>query len=163
MRTEIICGFPGVGKSYAVRKMRDVGVRVRDSDSSLYDKRFFPGNYIRDIINNIGKYRYIFISSHKPVRDELKNQGVKFTVVIPSINSKTEYLNRYKDRGNDFNFISNLDKNFKSWVLDCSNEDDVVTLNPGEYLLDYLIRDNKGLIYLDCFSKLDKYCRLVHV
>lgn len=48
--TIVIAGFPGVGKSYAMRIDDGYnGIYVRDSDSSKFPKDGFPQNYVEHI------------------------------------------------------------------------------------------------------------------
>ena len=101
--TQIISGFPGVGKSNFFKKS---DLKVLDSDDSLFDKRDFPDNYINHIKNFIGKVDYILISSHDVVRRALEEHNIEYVLVYPSIELKEEYLERYKNRGNEDSFIA---------------------------------------------------------
>ena len=50
--TMLYAGFPAVGKSYFYNNS---DLTVLDSDSSKFDKAFFPQNYIEHIKANLGK------------------------------------------------------------------------------------------------------------
>ena len=76
----------------------------------------FPNNYIEHIKENIGKYKYIFVSSHKEVRDALLDNCLFFYLVYPDDRRKEEFIQRYKDRGNDESFIQLVDKNWDNWL-----------------------------------------------
>lgn len=125
MRTKIISGFPGVGKTYYHNKHKDTTL---DSDSSNFSwikdengnntkvrNPEFPQNYINHIKENIGKYEYIFVSSHKEVRDALLDNCLFFYLVYPDSTRKDEFFQRYKNRGNDENFIKLVSDNWDSW------------------------------------------------
>jgi hypothetical protein len=124
MRTKIVSAFPGVGKTTYHKKNPDTTL---DSDSSgfswIIDEHgnktrnpYFPQNYINHIKENIGKYKYIFVSSHKEVRDALLDNCLYFYLVYPDDNRKEEFIQRYRDRGNDENFIKLVDSNWDDWM-----------------------------------------------
>lgn len=53
----------------------------------------------------------MFVSSHKVVRQALKDNNIFYYLVYPCRCIKDEYLQRYKERGNDPSFIEFIDKN----------------------------------------------------
>lgn len=81
----------------------------------------FPQNYINHIRENIGKYEFILVSSHKEVREALINNCIFFYLVYPSIRCKDEYLKRYLNRGSPIQFIELLKSNWDNWINDCSS------------------------------------------
>jgi hypothetical protein len=124
MRTKIISAFPGVGKTTYHKNNPDTTL---DSDSSGFSwvidghgnktrNPSFPQNYINHIKENIGKYKYIFVSSHKEVRDALLDNCIFFYLVYPVNSRKDEFIQRYKDRGNDENFIKLIKTNWENWM-----------------------------------------------
>jgi hypothetical protein len=124
MRTKIVSAFPGVGKTTYHKNNPDTTL---DSDSSgfswefdkygnKYRSPYFPQNYINHIKENIGKYKYIFVSSHKEVRDALLDNCLYFYLVYPEHDRKEEFIQRYRDRGNDENFIKLVDSNWDEWM-----------------------------------------------
>lgn len=124
MRTKIVSAFPGVGKTTYHKKHSETTL---DSDSSSFSwiindngekvrNPEFPQNYIEHIKQNIGKYKYIFVSSHKEVRDALLDNCLYFYLVYPEGNRKEEFIQRYRDRGNDENFIKLVDSNWDDWM-----------------------------------------------
>lgn len=129
MRTKIIAGFPGCGKSTAAIKLGTS--KVIDLESSdyhwIYDndgnKKLnpkWPENYVIEIIRliNNNKTKYICISTHSSVLVLLTVLNIKFKIVMPY--SKEIYMNRYKLRGSSEEFISNMDKNWDSYIHDLS-------------------------------------------
>ena len=137
-KKQIICGFPGIGKSYLAKKLN-----LNDSDSSKFDKKEFPKNYVDYIERQEG---VILSSSHKEVRDELKKRGLEFTVFIPSLDCKNEYLSRYKKRGSNKDFINLLNASWSDWIIDCMSEKNIKILKPKEYLEDVLKLTNLSKI-----------------
>jgi hypothetical protein len=127
--TEIICGFPGVGKSYAMKLDDPYNCFfMKDSDSSTFDKSDFPRNYIESIKKEIGDaedtYTRVIIlaSSHKVVREELVKEGIHFTLVYPNIKLRGEYIQRYTNRNSPEAFLKLLFDNWNAWITECKEQ-----------------------------------------
>lgn len=119
MNTVIVSAFPGCGKSHFYETTNRV---VKDSDSSNFSKDEFPQNYIKDIKSNLGKYDIILVSSHKEVRDAMREAGLSYILVYPKSTIKGEYLKRYEERGSSSEFVNLLDKNWDNWMEDLRND-----------------------------------------
>lgn len=136
MTSKIISAFPGTGKTYYCKNNDSL-----DSDSSKYSKSpDFPNNYIQHIKDNLGKVDIIFVSSHKVVRDALVDSGLVFALVYPLKGNKAEYLKRFKDRGNDENFINMIDENWDNFLDELANQTECIryTLLGGQYISDIM-------------------------
>jgi len=133
MKTYIISGFPGTGKTEFVRNSNKL---VLDSDSSKFDKKNFPENYIKYIKSNIGLVDIICVSSHKDVREKLVESGIYFFLVYPEKSLKQEYLERYKKRGDSDSFITLLSDNWDKWLTELENQTECfhIVLKTNEYL-----------------------------
>jgi hypothetical protein len=59
-------------------------------------------------------------------------------LVYPNRDIKDEYIQRYKDRGNNDAFVDLLDKNWDNWMDEMDNQEGCykVKLNSGQYLTD---------------------------
>ena len=151
----IICGFPGVGKTEAVRRLG--GERVHDSDSSKYEK--FEGwekGYCIDLINmaTCGKYDYVFCSTHPKVLESLNElfndipmlADDRFYIAIPAKDVKCEdWMKRFYTRDNSH--IKNL-QDFYTFLT--SNWDMLINQDMMKY--------NKALqLYLDSDQYLYNY------
>ena len=123
-RTRIVSAFPGCGKSYYYNHHKETTL---DSDSSLFSwtisengvkerNKDFPENYISHIKENIGKYDYILVSSHEEVRQALYDECIFFYLVYPDVSDKGMYIERYKTRGSDDNFIKLINDNWEEWI-----------------------------------------------
>ena len=143
MKTRVIAGFPGVGKSYAM-KLDDGynGFFIRDSDSSKFPKDGFPDNYMEHIIQMITVQNptVLLVSSHKIVREELVKAGIHFTLVYPNMKLRGEYIQRYTNRGSSEAFLKLLFDNWHQWVGECMNQPhcDKIELQAGKYLIDII-------------------------
>ena len=136
--TILISAFPGVGKSYLFKNLKDY--KILDSDSSTFDKDLFPGNYIDHVKQNIGVVDIIMISTHDVVRQQLEENGLFFVLVYPDISLKDEYIGRYNERGNDDNFIKILGENWENWITDIEKQKGClkIKLQSGEFLGDFI-------------------------
>ena len=133
--TILISGFPGTGKTYF---FNNTDLDVLDSDSSTFDKKDFPANYIKHIKENMGKVDIILISSHEDVRYELEQSKLGYNLVYPDKELKDEYIQRYKERGNEDAFVKLLEDNWDEWQKWMNWERGCrhIVLKSGEYLTD---------------------------
>lgn len=132
---QIIAGFPGVGKSYLFDRAQRL--RVLDSDSSKFSKDDFPHNYI-DHIKSVDGVDVLLISSHKAVRDALRAEQIRYTLVYPHKSLKNEYIERYRMRGSSEDFIKLIANNWDAWIDELEKEvwPDNVVLGKDEHLTD---------------------------
>lgn len=153
----MICGFPGTGKSYMFDKQEEIGLKILDSDSSLFSWEYdesgnktdirnkeFPDNYIKHIkeVCKRGSTDIIFVSSHKAVRQALHHNMFCPLVVYPDISLKDEYIKKYSDRGNDNSFIKMMDNNWDEFIKEIEeNESNKFKLKSGEYMTDIPLMD----------------------
>ena len=159
-RTKIISAYPCCGKSYITLYKKDIfgeesdNIQILDSDSSKFSwiikdgKKYrnpnFATDYIKYIKSNIGKVDYIFVSSHKEVREALRKNNIKFTIVIPNKNCLNEWIVRMYNREDDDVFINKQIENWDKWLTEIDNErgtySRIIKLNTHEYLSDVLIK-----------------------
>jgi hypothetical protein len=138
--SRVISAFPGTGKT--IYFQRSKFKKVLDSDSSKFDKQYFPENYIEHIkesLNDLSIYK-IFVSSHKTVREALVKHNIAFTLIYPERELKEEYIKRYENRGNTPEFVALVDKNWDSWLDELDNQEgcDKIKLKAGEFIGDVL-------------------------
>ena len=135
MKTFIISGFPGVGKSWLKNKYKE---GISDSDSSQFPKDDFPQNYIKHIKSLIGDKSIILTSTHKEVLDGLESENIDYILVYPQKELKEEYLERYKERGSPEGFIKLLDSKWDEFMSDLENTypKKRIILKEGQYLKD---------------------------
>ncbi len=113
----------------------------------------FPANYIAHIKEAMEKneYDYIFVSSHKEVRDALIKAGIKFILVIPDETLLDEYIGRCYRREltgtNGFPIQLLIDK-WQEWLDEIHDDNALkdtttfIVLCSGEHLSD-AIRDKE--------------------
>lgn len=145
--TKVISAFPASGKSYLFNECKNSNLVVLDSDSSKFSwlekgvrHPDFPNNYINHIKENIGKADIIFASSHDVVRSALNKHKISYTLIYPQESLKDEYLKRYKDRGNDEEFISMINSNWYNFIEEMKKETfpTKIELSKGQFINDVL-------------------------
>ena len=136
--TIVISAFPGTGKTYLKEQRTDL--IIWDSDSSNFSKSpEFPQNYIDYIKLGIKLEKdIILVSSHKVVRDALVQAGIKFITVVPPIEAKEEYSQRYRERGSAESFIDLISNNWSDWLNEIYAKPGTYLLFAGEYLSDII-------------------------
>ena len=133
---KVISGFPGIGKSTLVRAKPTWN--ISDSDSSTFDKSEFPQNYIQHIQQSLGTRDWIMVSSHQEVRDAMCEAGIPFLLVYPERGLKSEYMQRYRDRGSPQQFLDLMNNKWDDFITGCLNQVgcEHYVLQSGQYLID---------------------------
>jgi hypothetical protein len=170
METRIISAFPGVGKTYYHERNKGISIDsdsshfswVKDSEGNNTKERNpeFPNNYINHIKENIGKYKYIFVSSHEEVRNSLKENGIKYYLIYPSKTRKKEFIQRYIQRGSPEGFVNLISENWDSWIGKIEEEKEegftkiCMTLGHLENELTYidLVENTSDLLKVNLFE-----------
>lgn len=154
----VICGFPGIGKTFTVQNWIYSNIKIYDSDSSNFswiDKNDhskgrnpdFPANYIEYIKSIDNENSVILTSSHKEVRDALKAAGIGYYVVYPNLESfgKDFYLDRIRRRKNGINsdsFVSLIAENCEDWIKDIEetiNKENIIAITKNEKLEEVIL------------------------
>lgn len=163
METKIFSVFPACGKTWVYNHQEELGLKILDSDSSEFSwiclhldengklirgvrkvrNPDFPNNYIKHIKENIGKYDYIFVSSHSSVREALDKEGIDYTIVYPESSCKAEWIGRcfIREKNNENGCTAEvLYNNWKQWILECVETGlthKEIVLDSKEYLSKY--------------------------
>lgn len=134
----LVCGFPGVGKSF-LSKNSEACV---DSDSSSFSwsqdgtrNVNFPDNYIYHI-RSIPCNKIVFLSTHKTVRSALVNNSLKYTLIYPERSLKNEYIERYRNRGSSDKFITLMCDSWDNFITEMEEDtaDRKIVLKTGQFL-----------------------------
>jgi hypothetical protein len=147
MLNKVVSGFPGIGKSWLSQNPN--GRVIADSDSSNFSwsnqsekirNPEWPSNYIRHIIETREKADFVFVSTHKEVRDAIVEASIPFTLVYPGPGMKAEYIERYVSRGNTSGFVKLLEQNYQNWIAELAAQQGCrhLVLMSGQYLADVL-------------------------
>lgn len=131
LHTQVISGFPGVGKSIAATDWSDKGYRTIDLDSTPYSKGSIQCDvgaidwidlYVDDIRRYSLEYDFILVSSHTEVRMRMAERKINFWLVFPDKKCKAEYILRYMYRGDPDTFIELLKGRWEVFMDGCLQE-----------------------------------------
>lgn len=135
--TKIFSVFPISGTTYATKKLTEERYKVLELDSSEYSHKYynssvddykvkrvknpsFPQNYIKAIKKAIGEYDFIFISTHREVREELEKNNIRYSLVYPNYSMKNEWVGRCYFKG-DKELCDTLTNNWDQWNKELDN------------------------------------------
>lgn len=133
-RGRIICGFAGIGKSVLAKKYAG----VVDLESTPFERDW---KRYATVARHMAKNGYtVLVSCHKEIREELHSG---YIVAKPANLDRKEYLQRYKNRGNDETFIKMMDENWDKFIELLPHESEYVLVKNN--LEDTLIQKKKDL------------------
>lgn len=154
IKSVVISGAPGVGKSFLFEEADLRGLVVNDSDSTNFSwsepgvrNPEWPNNYMEHLRGLLGKVDVICVSTHHEVRSAMLKAGIPFVLVYPGVGQKEEYLRRFRERplkpGEDQvardQFVSLMSANWESWIetqLPPQSGCRHIVLQSGQYLSD---------------------------
>ena len=106
-----------------------IGDKILDSDSSLFHWLYdgngnktdiknpdFPNNYIQHIKDHLNTEDAIFVSSHKCVRDALRENNIDYILIYPDRDMKDIWICRLRDRGSSEAFIKFISDNWDTFI-----------------------------------------------
>lgn len=127
-----------MSKTWYMTAIEDDLIKVRNPE--------FPKNYIEHIKENIGKVDYIFVSSHKEVREALLEAEIPFTLIVPARDMKAEWIGRCWLRGSGEDFCKMLNINWDKWM------DEII--EDGRLNVKYLTYANTYILTLIDYKKI---------
>ena len=139
--TLVVSAYPASGKTHSYKNYKGTNpcgddLIILDSDSSKFSWIYKNGvktnkrnpnfieDYIKHIKDNIGKVDIIFVSSHKEVRQALRDNNIKYFMIYPMLDMKDEIIKRMIKRGNDNKFIEFQKQHFEEFIEEIINEYD---------------------------------------
>ena len=146
----IIIGYQGIGKSTLAKD----SWKYIDLESGNFwingerDEQWYKPYC--NIANHLSAQGYtVFTSSHKEVREELKNSNEIVKIAFPSLELKTDWLIRLTNRYNesmlekDYKALINASLHYEDNIKDLMNEPfDKIIINNIDYNLRELIEEN---------------------
>lgn len=146
----IYTGYQGIGKSTLAKKIPNI---IDLESSSFYVgeyKEGRPENWYK-IYATIAQHlsdqgKIVFISTHKPLREYMNDNGIEFTVIYPAPELKEQWIEKLYERYE----ISNSFKDFRALagsygdrfdenIKDLSNEKNKIIITDINYSLEDLI------------------------
>lgn len=163
----IIAGFAGIGKTTLANKYKN----VIDLESSIYrwdntgledipveerkgtirkENVKWPNNYIEEIKKQSLNYDIILVWIHPDILDLYDENNIEYVLCYPDKNSLKIYEQRYKERGNNEEYIKRVINTY-DMRLNQLKEKNVpqIILRGSETLEDYLLNHNYKLVKRD--------------
>lgn len=138
----IVCGYAGIGKSYLAKHFPG----VIDLESTPFEKDW--NRYVK-CAKYYSKQGYIvLVSCHRELREKLCDpiNGAfpeERITIVPAIEDKEVYRERYTSRGNTPEFIELQMNNWEKWLDRKENRiinEHWIVMEPGETLYDTFVR-----------------------
>lgn len=126
-KIRVVSAFPGTGKTYFANNVKDIKSIDLDSssfswnikqDGTKYRKQNWTDDYMQKVKELLQDetIELIFVSSHAEVRRALLDHEINHFLVYPDESLKEAYIERYRKRGNEQDFIELLQKNWYDWI-----------------------------------------------
>lgn len=149
----IFVGYQGIGKSSIAGLDRYI-----DLESSNFwvdggrDENWYK--IYTSIANHLSKQGYnVLTSSHKVIRDYMKEQNIPFVAVYPSLELKQEWIKRLDKRcketglNKDYKALKNAETMYEENITDLSQEPNTLEITSTAYnlktLLDTYMEEHK--------------------
>lgn len=133
-KTILCAAFPGTGKTFICNnsKLKAIEVEFWQYESQK--------QFIQDVKSQLGKVDIIFLSTEFEGLQLLHNEGLEFCLVYPQKNLRNEYLDRYIERDNPYDFIGTMMKYWDTTIEKLKEQKYCkhIILEKNQYLNDVL-------------------------
>lgn len=130
----VIAGMAGVGKTYLAQKYNhiidfdhlfykyDYSEKVLESKTFEELKGFKEGrtlnpdwinNYISKLLEYTEQYDIVLVPSDREIVEYLQKENFEYFLCYPTVASKGVYMERYKNRNTNKEWIEKMNKNFE--------------------------------------------------
>ena len=150
----IIIGYQGIGKSTLSKHHLNYFIDL-ESSNFFFEKN---GMLIRDpdwyipyckIANHLSEQGFfVFVSSHKVVRDELKKSKEKVVAICPALELKDQWINKLRNRYNwsglekDYKALANAENSYEENIKEIADDiENTIIINDINYDLEDIISD----------------------
>ena len=123
-------------------RVKRAAAEISKASPELVMREEWPDNYIKAVINQYHRNRYVIIPPVASVLRALKDAEIPMILFYPEYGAKEEYEKRYLERGNTENFIDifiggwdRFHRTLES--IDCKHR---FVMKKDKYLLDYLVQ-----------------------
>ena len=137
-RPTVLCAaFCGSGKTFICNSSEFSAIEVEFWE---YKNKGLEKQYVRDVKKQIGKVDYVFLATDPDGLDLLNKEGLDIVLVYPKKELRNEYLDRYIERDNPYDFIGTM---MLRWNKIIDELDELpyckkIILKEGEYLSDVI-------------------------
>ena len=155
----IICGFSGIGKTTLGKKYENVA-EIGQSlyrniyegiDASKIDRELrkniktgikknpeWPDNYINKINELRKSYDLVLVFTDFELMEEFRKRHIPFILALPDKSRKQEFLNNFKNRGQDDDFCQKASQMWDKKLTELNNmKEDKIILKERTFLEDF--------------------------
>jgi len=119
-KASILAAFPGSGKSFACRDGMHpyscYNILLGEIDENNFEESF--QKLLDEVRSN---FNYVFVPSDIRILEYLKKEQMHFRLFYPTPWLKSEFMLRYKERGDSEEFQQMMDENFDRLIEECEN------------------------------------------
>ena len=150
----IVSAFAGVGKTTLAQMYKEDVIDLESGNFKWLDNEGtenlkgnkkilnpkYPINYLEAIKKANSQYKVVLISQHDVIRKCLDAVKLDYIVVYPEIGLKEEFIERYRLRDNNDNFINLISSKWENWISDLNliQNHKKIVINKGQYLSDFV-------------------------
>jgi hypothetical protein len=134
METILYAAFCGTGKSHLCRTYPNDYCEI---ECWQYQQSGdFPNNYIDEVLDKVGKFKYLLLSTNPVILKELYKKVSQITLVYPENSLKEEYMKRFCERNSPYDFIGVMYKHWDDWLNELKDQTYCrqIALKSGQYL-----------------------------
>lgn len=140
----IIAGFPGCGKTSLEKQYPE---EFKDHDVSEVKPDNLPpiastvlDDFCKVIQESLDAGKIVTLLPTVAILDRVILKGWEYVVVRPHRGAKETYLDRYRNRGSEEDFVSLMDKQWDEWMTALDRIDHpTIYLNADQYLSDVVV------------------------
>ena len=135
--TVLCAAFCGSGKTFICNSSEYSAVEVEFWE---YKIKGLTKKYVKDVKKQIGKVDYVFLATDPDGLDLLHKEGFNIVLVYPKKELRNQYLDRYIERDNPYDFIGTMMLRWNKIIdeLDELSYCKKIILKEGEYLSDVI-------------------------
>ena len=116
IKTVLCASFCGTGKTFICENSQIKAVEVEYWQYKGQEKEF-----LQDIKKHIGIVDIIFLQTDSESLNILHDEGLEIILIYPQKNLRNEYLDRYIERDNPYDFIGSMMKYWDKTIDELSN------------------------------------------
>lgn len=135
IKTILCAAFCGTGKTFICKNAQYKAIEVEYWEYKGSEKEF-----LQDVKKQIGLVDIIFLGTDIDSLYLLQNEGLDIVLVYPQKNLRNEYLDRYIERDNPYDFIGSMMKYWDNRIDELSDLRHCkhFVLESGQYISDII-------------------------
>ena len=135
VKTVICAAFCGTGKTTICKNSQIKAIEIE-----YWKYKGLKNEFLQDIKKNIGLVDIILIQTDSESLNLLHHEGIEIVLVYPNVKLRNEYLDRYIDRDNPYDFIGSMMKYWNQNINELSKRKYCkhILLEKNQYLNDII-------------------------